>query len=79
MAPSAHLILARGIKLKSPNSARMHQPTRFQVIEFVKGLFVPFESMNQIVAKMYAQNQNVLAASSYAMCYAGGIAGCTRD
>jgi BCCT, betaine/carnitine/choline family transporter len=61
------------------NSARvnlgMDRPTRFQVIEFVKGLLIPFVSLNQIMAKTYPQNPrtNVLTVSFYTVCYVGGV------
>jgi BCCT, betaine/carnitine/choline family transporter len=53
----------------------MHEPTRFQVVEFMKGLCVPFVSMNQVLASTYPQNPktNIFVNTLYTVCYVGWV------
>jgi BCCT, betaine/carnitine/choline family transporter len=49
----------------------MDLPTKFQFIEFVKGLFIPFVSLNQVLNSAYPENPktNVVTAGCYAVGY----------
>jgi choline-glycine betaine transporter len=53
----------------------MHCATRTQVVEFVKGLVVPFVSLGQVLTSEYPQNPKTNAAvvAFYAVVYAGWI------
>jgi BCCT, betaine/carnitine/choline family transporter len=64
----------------SVNKARvelaMHRPTSMQVVEFVRGLFVPFLSFRQILVETSPEAPfcNALLAVLYMVCYLGWIA-----
>jgi BCCT, betaine/carnitine/choline family transporter len=66
------------VSFGSVNPARvklgMDRPTFTQLVEFVKGLIVPFVSLNQILSKTYPQNPrtNSFMVFVYAACYIGG-------
>jgi BCCT, betaine/carnitine/choline family transporter len=53
----------------------MHQPSKQQVKEFFKGLFVPFVSLHQVLAANYPSNVKINAAvgAAYALLYVGWI------
>jgi Cys-rich protein (TIGR01571 family) len=57
------------------NAARahlgMHSPTKFQCIEFVKGLFIPFVSLNQVLSSTYPENPrtNTMVVGCYTVGY----------
>jgi hypothetical protein len=44
----------------------MDLPTRFQVVEFFKGVFVPFVSLNQVLTATYPQNPKTNLATTSA-------------
>jgi BCCT, betaine/carnitine/choline family transporter len=60
------------------NAARvemgMHQPTRFQTVEFVKGLLIPFVSLRQILSATYPENPktNAMVVLCYGILYISG-------
>jgi BCCT, betaine/carnitine/choline family transporter len=51
----------------------MHRATFAQLVEFIKGVVVPFISLNQILCKTYPQNPktNSVVATLHAVCYLG--------
>jgi BCCT, betaine/carnitine/choline family transporter len=67
------------VSLGKVNPARvelgMHQVTRLQRVEFVKGIFVPFVSLNQILARAYPMNRktNAVLVACYAAAYLSWI------
>jgi BCCT, betaine/carnitine/choline family transporter len=58
--------------LGAVNTARvemgMNLPTHFQVVEFFKGIFVPFVSLNQVLTATYPENPKTNLATT--ICYA---------
>jgi hypothetical protein len=60
------------------NAARMemgiHQPTRFQTIEFVKGLLIPFVLLRQVLQATYPENPrtNAMVVMCYGALYLSG-------
>jgi BCCT, betaine/carnitine/choline family transporter len=57
------------------NAARielgMHRATTVHVVEFLKGVVVPFASLNQVLGQTYPQNPktNAIVVAIYALCY----------
>jgi hypothetical protein len=53
----------------------MHQPGEGQVKEFIKGLFVPFVSLHQVLAAHYPANVkiNATVVAAYTLLYVGWI------
>jgi Cys-rich protein (TIGR01571 family) len=49
----------------------MHLPTKFQCIEFAKGLLIPFVSLSQILNSTYPDNPktNMTVVGCYTVCY----------
>jgi hypothetical protein len=56
-------------------SLEMHQPTQFQVVEFLKGIFVPFVSIYEILSFTYPENPktNIVTVVCYTLFYCGWI------
>jgi BCCT, betaine/carnitine/choline family transporter len=54
----------------------MDKPSKLQIIEFCKGLIVPFVSLHQTLALTYPRNRicNGFVVASYSLCYLGWIA-----
>lgn len=50
---------------------QMHRASTAQIVEFIKGLVVPFISLNQILSKAYPQNPktNTALVACYGVCY----------
>jgi BCCT, betaine/carnitine/choline family transporter len=65
-------VLEYMFSLGAVNTARiemgMNLPTHFQVVEFFKGVFVPFVSLNQVLTATYPQNHKTNLATT--ICYA---------
>jgi BCCT, betaine/carnitine/choline family transporter len=49
----------------------MHKPSHFHLVEFSKGLLIPFVSLHQVLAAAYPTNKrtNLFVVCSYALCY----------
>jgi uncharacterized membrane protein len=68
-----------GASFGKVNTARvemgMHQPTRLQILEFVKGLLIPFVSLRQILQSTYPENPktNATVVICYAVIYFSGM------
>jgi BCCT, betaine/carnitine/choline family transporter len=53
----------------------MHLPTKFQCVEFVKGLFIPFVPLNQVLSSTYPENPrtNMMVVACYTVGYASWV------
>jgi BCCT, betaine/carnitine/choline family transporter len=72
-------VIEFGASFGKVNMARVemgiHQPTRFQMVEFVKGLLIPFVSLRQILQSTYPENPktNATVVICYALLYISGM------
>jgi Cys-rich protein (TIGR01571 family) len=50
-------------------------PTKFQCVEFVKGLFIPFVPLNQVLRSTYPENPrtNMMVVACYTVGYASWV------